>query len=437
MASLPTAVDATAPTPSEVPRYAGPTLSRAPDVAHPLIAPMPRLIGPVRTLARHLIVAAVRRGWRGGRLDVVLPDGRVEALGGAGRPDATVTVSDDRTFVRMLVRGELGGAEAYVAGEWDADDLPAALRLFLRATGARGVESPLTALARLPTLRRHRRAANDRPGSARNIAAHYDLGNDFYRLFLDEQLVYSCAIWEPGDDLAAAQARKLERLCARAELRAGDRVLEIGCGWGGLAIHAARTRDVRVTGITVSPAQLALGQARVRAAGLADRVELRLCDYRDVTGVHDAILSCEMLEAVGLEFLPGYFRQVAARLRPGGRAVIQSITMPDDRFDAYRRSVDWMQTYIFPGALIPSLGAIRQALIGSGLTLASVEDIGPDYAPTLRAWRQRFTAALPAVRRLGFDAPFIRTWMMYLAFSEAAFAERTLADHQLVLVRQG
>ena len=192
-----------------------------------------------------------------------------------------------------------------------------------------------------------------------------------------------------------------------------------------------------MTAITVSPAQLALGQARVRAAGLADRVELRLCDYRDVTGVHDAILSCEMLEAVGLEFLPGYFRQVAARLRPGGRAVIQSITMPDDRFAAYRRSVDWMQTYIFPGALIPSLGAIRQALIGSGLTLASVEDIGPDYAPTLRAWRQRFTAALPAVRRLGFDAPFIRTWMMYLAFSEAAFAERTLADHQLVLVRQG
>lgn len=401
---------------------------------------MPRLVAPVRSLARRVITGALARGWRGGRLELALPDGRRLALGGEGRPDATVRVADDRLFVRMLVRGELGGGEGFVAGDWDADDLPGALRLFLRATGARGVESWLTAAARLPNVVRHRRAANDRAGSARNIHAHYDLGNAFYRLFLDEQMVYSCAIWRPGDglagDLAAAQTAKLERLCELAELRPGDHVLEIGCGWGALALHAARTRGCRVTGLTVSAAQLELARTQVIAAGQGDAVELRLCDYRDATGTHDAILSCEMLEAVGLEFLPTYFRQVAARLRPGGRAVIQSITMPDDRFDAYRRSVDWMQTYIFPGALIPSLGAIRRALRGTGLALVQADDIGPDYAPTLRAWRQRFLDALPAIRRLGFDEPFIRTWNLYLAFSEAAFAERTLTDHQLVLVKE-
>ena len=398
---------------------------------------MPRLVGPLRALARDAVLGALERSWRGGRLDLALPDGVVITLGGAGRPDATVTVRDERAFVRMIVRGELGGAEAYVAGEWDADDLPGALRLFLRATDSRGLESWLTRLARVPVLWRHRRAANDRAGSVRNIHAHYDLGNDFYRLFLDEQLVYSCGLWADGAaDLAAAQVAKLERLCALAGLAPGQRVLEIGCGWGALAMHAARAHGCDVTGITVSSAQLALARERVAAAGLADRVDLRACDYRDVGGTFDAVLSCEMLEAVGYEYLPTYFRAVAARLRPGGRAVIQSITMPDERFEDYRRSVDWTQTYIFPGALIPSLGAIRRALAGTGLALAEVHDIGPDYAPTLRAWRNRFTAALPAIRRLGFDEPFIRTWTFYLAFSEAAFAERSLADHHLVLVRR-
>ena len=419
-----------------LPGYLRDVVSRGPQVAHPLIVPVPRLRGPARRLTRQLIISGLRRGWRHGRMDLALPDGSRVALGGDRRPDATITVADDRVFLRMLLRGEMGGAESYVAGEWDADDLPAALRLFLRATDARGLESWVTTLARLPNLYRHRKAANDRAGSARNIHAHYDLGNAFYRLFLDEQLVYSCATWAAGDDLAAAQRRKLERLCELAELRRGEHVLEIGCGWGALAIHAARTRGARVTGLTVSPAQLALGRERVAAAGVDDQVDLQLCDYRDATGTHDAILSCEMLEAVGYEFLPTYFRQVAARLRPGGRAVIQSITMPDDRFEDYRRSVDWTQTYIFPGCLIPSLGAIRRALVGTGLELVAAHDIGLDYAPTLRAWRQRFNAALPAVRRLGFDEPFIRTWNFYLAFSEAAFAERALSDHQLVLVRR-
>jgi cyclopropane-fatty-acyl-phospholipid synthase len=212
-------------------------------------------------------------------------------------------------------------------------------------------------------------------------------------------------------------------------------LLEIGCGWGGMAIHAARTRGCRVTAITVSREQHELATARVAAAGLADRIAIEFRDYRELAGTFTKIVSIEMLEAVGYEFLPGYFKTLARTLAPGGRIALQSITMPDDRFDAYRTRVDWMQTYIFPGSCIPSLAAIRAALAPSGLAITRAVDIGPDYAPTLRLWRERFVAELAAVRALGFDEPFIRTWLLYLAFSEAAFAERTLGDHQFVLAR--
>ncbi len=404
--------------------------------AHPLTPPVPRALAPLGRLARRAVLARLAAGATDRQVELVLPDGRRLTLGQGARA-AVVRIHDERAFARMLWRGELGAGEAYTAGDWDADDLPAAVGWFLRATGAGGVESPLTWVAQLPTRWRHQRAANDRAGSARNIVAHYDLGNAFYQTFLDAQLVYSCALWRDGAaDLVAAQEAKLERLCALAGIGPGDRVLEIGCGWGALALHAARTRGCHVTAITVSPAQLAAATARAAAEGLADRVTFRLCDYRDVDGRYDAVLSCEMLEAVGYEYLPRYFATVGARLRPGGRAAIQSITMPDARFAAYRRSVDWMQTYIFPGSLIPSLGAIGAALVGTGLTLTTADDIGPDYAPTLAAWRARFDAALPTITALGFDAAFVRAWHLYLAFSQAAFAERTLADHQLVLTRR-
>jgi cyclopropane-fatty-acyl-phospholipid synthase len=408
---------------------------RRPDVAHPLIAPAPRLAGPLAGLARRVVLGGLARGHHAGRLDLRLPDGDRVALGAAARPDATITIHDERAFTRAALRGELGAGEAYVAGDWDADDLPRALRVFLRATEARGVESALTRVAALPAWWRHRRARNDRAGSARNVMAHYDLGNAFYRLFLDEQMVYSCARWSGATTLEAAQRAKLAHLCDLAAVAPGDRVLEIGCGWGALALEAAG-RGAHVTGVTVSPSQLAFAQARVAAAGaVGERVALSCRDYRDVGGEYDAILSCEMLEAVGQRYLPDYFAQVARRLRPGGRAVIQSITMPDDRYAAYCRSVDWMQTYVFPGSHIPSMGAIRAAAGAAGLVVDHAEDIGPDYAPTLQAWRTRFATALPAVRALGFDEPFVRTWNLYLAFSEAAFAERTLGVHQLVLRR--
>ena len=404
-------------------------------IAHPLIVPV-FAPGWVARAARGVALRALAAAWpdAGLRLDLHFADGERLVL---GKGDKTLArVHDDRLFVRMLLRGEMGAGEAYVAGEWDADDLVAVVRRFLVATEARGFESPLTALGRLPAWLRHRRAANSRTGSERNIHAHYDLGNPFYRLFLDDSLAYSCALWLPGvRTLADAQRAKLDRLADLLELRPGMRVLEIGGGWGGLAMHLARTRGVHVTAITVSREQLLEARARVEAAGLAARVQFELCDYRDVRGPFDRVVSCEMLEAVGHEFLPVYFAQVARVLAPGGRAVVQSITMPDDRYDAYRRSVDWMQTYIFPGACIPSLAAILDAL-PAALTLVRADDIGPHYAPTLRAWRDAFEARLADVRALGFDEPFVRTWRLYLAFSEAAFAERTLADHHLVFTRE-
>ena len=393
---------------------------------------MPR-VRPRRAL-RWAALAALRSLWSSDdeRLDLVMPSGELVRIGGPGRAGATAHIHDDRFFLRLLLRGELGAGESFVAGDWSSDQLVDVLRVFLRGTRARGVESPLTWLGRLPSLMAHRRAANTPRGSERNIHAHYDLGNAFYQLFLDEDtLAYSCAIY-PAASLADAQRAKLDRLCDWLDLSPRDHLLEIGCGWGGMAIHAARTRGCRVTAITISREQHALATAAVARAGLADRVSIQLRDYRTLDGRFDKIVSIEMLEAVGYEFMPRFFDICARLLRPGGALALQSITMPDERFDAYRRRVDWMQTYIFPGSLIPSVPVIERAASPAGFALAKSDDIGPHYAPTLRAWRERFTAALPTVRRM-FDEPFVRTWLLYLAFSEAAFEERTLHNHQLLL----
>jgi cyclopropane-fatty-acyl-phospholipid synthase len=385
------------------------------------------------TLTTRLVMSKLRASWRGGALAFALPGGAIERVGDGAA--AEVRIHDERAFRRVLVRGELGAGEGYVAGDWDADDLPAVAAAFLRGTGARGVESWLTRAARLPAWLRQRVIGNGRAGARRHVRAHYDLGNDLYRLFLDDAMVYSCAIWERGDDLAAAQRRKLERVCELADLQPGDRVLELGCGWGALAIHAARTRGCRVTAVTISDEQARWAEAAVRAAGVADRVTVERRDYRDTAGVFDRVLSIEMLEAVGGRHVPTFFRTVAARLRRGGRAVVQTITMPDDRHEAYRGGVDWMQTYVFPGTEIPSLAAIRRASAGTGLVTAAVDEIGPSYAPTLRAWRDRFAAREPEVRELGFDGEFVRAWRLYLAFSEAAFAAGTLGDAQVTMAR--
>jgi cyclopropane-fatty-acyl-phospholipid synthase len=401
------------------------------------IASWLRLAPAVGRLLRRLALAQLATGWAAGALDVILPSGDRVRIGPAGPAEASVRIHDERALLRVLLRGEIGGGESFVAGEWSSDDLVGALRLVLRATAAHGVASPLGRLAQLPSLIRHRLAANSLGGSRRNIHAHYDLGNAFYQLFLDpETLAYSCAHFpRPGMSLADGQRAKLDRLCELLELSPRDHLLEIGCGWGGMAIHAARTRGCRVTAITVSRQQHQLACARVAAAGLADRVEIQYRDYRELDGraAYDKLVSIEMIEAVGYEYLPRYFAIAARLLRPGGRFALQSITMPRARFAAYRRRVDWMQTYVFPGSLIPSLEAIAAAAVPAGFRIGDAVDIGPDYATTLEMWRTRFLAALPEVAALGFDEPFLRTWRLYLSFSEAAFRERTLGDHQLLL----
>jgi cyclopropane-fatty-acyl-phospholipid synthase len=400
-----------------------------------VIAPLPLAGQAVRRLA----LARLRASWRGGPLDVIAPSGDRIRIGPPGPADACVRVHDDRAFLRLALRGEIGGGESFVAGEWSSDDLVGLLRLVLRAAGPRGLESPLTRLGQLTSLVRHRRAANSLGGSRRNVRAHYDLGNPFYQLFLDaDTLSYSCALFaRPGMSLADAQRAKLDRLCDLLALSPRDHLLEIGCGWGGMAIHAARTRGCRVTAITVSREQHQLAAARVAAAGLADRVDIQYRDYRELDGRFDKLVSIEMVEAVGYDYLPHYFAIASRLLRAGGRFALQSITMPDARFDAYRRRVDWMQTYIFPGSLIPSLGALAAAAAPAGFCIERADDIGPDYAATLQHWGARFVAELPAVMALGFDEPFVRTWLLYLAYSEAAFAERALGDHQLLLTLRG
>jgi cyclopropane-fatty-acyl-phospholipid synthase len=277
---------------------------------------------------------------------------------------------------------------------------------------------------------------NTRVGSRRNIEAHYDLGNDFYRLFLDETLTYSSALFaHAGEPLADAQRRKYAAIAERAGLTSGDHVLEIGTGWGGFALYAAGELGCRVTTITISRAQHDLATERVRAAGLADRVDVQLRDYRDVVGTYDAIVSIEMLEAIGAEYLTTFFQACDRALRPGGRLALQVICFPEVAYRPQLRGANWIQTYIFPGGVLPSLAAIERSLHPTRLLVRGVNDISSSYVLTLRAWRSAFLDRLDEVRGMGFDERFIRMWESYLAISEAGFATGVAQDYQITLER--
>jgi cyclopropane-fatty-acyl-phospholipid synthase len=328
----------------------------------------------------------------------------------------------------------MGLGESYAAGEWRADDLVGLFEVLVESAETWRSQSRLARLQRrlphLPPVQGLRRAR-------RNVAYHYDLGNELYRLFLDETMTYSCAIWErPGETLEEAQRRKLRRVCDKLALEPADHLLEIGCGWGSLALTAAGEYGARVTGLTLSEQQYALARERVSAAGLGDRVEILLQDYRTLEGRFSKIASVEMLEAVGYRQFPVFFAACDRLLERGGRACVQTIAIPDQRFERYRRREDWIQRYIFPGSLIPSVEALQRAAArASDLLLLDLDEIGPDYAPTLKVWRERFLARLVDVRRLGYDERFVRIWEFYLAYCEAAFRTRSLRDVQLVLGR--
>jgi cyclopropane-fatty-acyl-phospholipid synthase len=280
---------------------------------------------------------------------------------------------------------------------------------------------------------------NTRSGSRRNIAAHYDLGNDFYRLWLDETMMYSSALFTRHDmTLHEAQIAKLDRLCDLLELQANDHLLEIGTGWGGLALHLAKRTGCRVTTTTISRQQYELATKRIAAAGLADRVQVLLSDYRDLTGTYDKVVSVEMIEAVGHHYYDTYFGAITRLLKPHGLAVIQAITITEQQYATAIREVDFIQRYVFPGSNIPSLGAITRAISRSGdLNLVGMEDLAPHYARTLQCWRDGFRSNLPAVRAQGFDERFIRLWEFYLAYCEGGFAERAIGVAHLRLARSG
>ena len=366
-----------------------------------------------------------------GAVELRLPGGRVHRAG-SGDP-IVVTVTSNELFRRIARSPGLGFGESYAAGEWRTDDLPGFIALVVRNLEA------WRAGSRLARLDRHRPHVSPRQGLRKaraNIQYHYDLGNDLYRLFLDESMTYSCAIWEDGDTLEQAQQRKLHAICEQLRLRPDDHVLEIGCGWGSFALLAAGEYGARVTGVTLSQEQFDLARERVAAAGLADRVDIRLQDYRTLDGQFTKIASIEMLEAIGYAQYPTFFAACDRLLAPNGLAAIQVIGMPDQRFERYRRKEDWIQRYIFPGSLLPSLEALQTAMTGaSSLIVLGLDEIGPGYADTLAEWRTRFFANLPAVRALGFDDRFIRTWDFYLASCEALFRTRAIRDMQLVLGR--
>jgi cyclopropane-fatty-acyl-phospholipid synthase len=388
------------------------------------------------SVAKRLVLQALERV-QGGEVVLRFPGGRGRRFGDGAGPTVLVDVRrPEALWEKLGRRTRVGVGEAYVDGDWDCDDLVTLFTILGRSVHASSDHPAIRQLFRLQERRPHLPERQTLTAARDNIHAHYDLGNDLFRLMLDPTMSYSCAYWEREEmTLEEAQRAKLRRICEKLRLGPDDHVLEIGCGWGGFAIHAASEHGCRVTGLTISPSQAALARERVAAAGLSDRVEIVERDYRLVTGTYSRIASIEMFEAIGLAEHETYFATIDRLLAPGGVAVVQTIGVPDDVFDRYRRSPDWIQQYVFPGSLLPSLEAIARAVATTSLMLYGVEEIGFGYARTLRTWRENVWANVDAVRALGYDERFLRIWTYYLAYCEAGFAIRALRDVQVVLVR--
>lgn len=359
-------------------------------------------------------------------------DGRV--FGNGTGPSVTLHVKDPRFFRATALGGSLGAAEAYLNGWWETDDLVGLVQVMVKNRDTlQGLERGLARLARPFRSLAHALRRNSRRGSRRNIAAHYDLGNEFFQLFLDDTLAYSCGIFErPGASLHDASVAKFDRICRVLELSPKDHLLEIGTGWGGFAMHAAREYGCRVTTITISAQQELLANRRIAAAGLSPRITVLNRDYRDLDGTYDKLASIEMIEAVGHQFLNGFFRVCAEHLKPGGRFALQAITIQDHLYHSALHEVDFIKAYIFPGSFIPSRAVLAEAAGRTDLRLADQHDLTPHYAETLKHWRRNFLARRQEVMALGFDERFVRLWEFYFAYCEGGFRERVLGDVQLL-----
>ncbi len=396
-------------------------------------------------LYRWLVLRVLSRMSKG-RLQLELPGGEVMSFGdGLDGPQAVIRVQRAEFFRKCALFAGIGLGEAYMERDWETDDLRAVIEWFIvniaRDPQMKGSSDRLPGVGLLKLVNRvgHLLRPNSLKTSRRNIAEHYDLGNEFYKLWLDPTMTYSAARFtHPEQTLEEAQLTKYEALCQKLRLNADDHVLEIGCGWGGFSLYAASHYGCKVTAVTISKAQYEEAVRRVRYAGLADKIDIRLQDYRRITGQFDKIASIEMLEAVGDKYLETYFSKCTEVLKPGGMLAFQVITVPDCSYDDLRRGVDWIQKHIFPGSLLLSVTRINQAIQRVGdLFLHGLEDMGSGYARTMREWHANFNAALDAVRQQGFSETFIRKWNYYLKYCEAAFATRNISVLQAVYTKPG
>lgn len=392
------------------------------------IASVPAITIPGSGKIARRVLRAILANVQYGKLTFVLPSGgEIHGQGMQEGPHAVIEIHRWRMLRRLARRGDLGFAEAYMDGDWTSPDLAAVI-----CFADRNYQELLKYVSGFAVMRVLSRAwhllrGNSKRGSRKNIEFHYDLGNDFYRLWLDETMTYSSAIYAgENDTLASAQQRKIARIVDLVDAGAGKSVLEIGCGWGAMAQAVARSGASRVTGLTLSPSQAAIAVERAAQAGLAGRIDIRLQDYRDTIESYDRIVSIEMIEAVGEDYWPVYFRTLHNRLKQGGHAIIQAITITPERFDGYRSSVDFIQRYIFPGGMLLTAPIIRAQSEQAGLAYECVETFGQGYARTLADWRRAFIAAWPEIARQGFDERFRRMWEYYLAYCEGGFANGTI-----------
>jgi|SRR5579883_604551 len=404
-------------------------ISVTPDNQHEKLADLPRLVRLALGFA-----ARIRRG----TLDITLPDGRTMRMGGVEPgPAAAMTVYNYGFASRLVNGGDIGIAEAYLNRDWDTPDLTQFLYLFCvnhDLIQAMLADKPLM---RFVQVVRHWFNRNTKRQAKRNIYAHYDIGNAFYSAWLDSSMTYSSALYEDdAADLTSAQKNKYRRLAEAIDLRPGQKLLEIGCGWGGFAEYVAKTFGAKVVGLTISREQRDFAQRRIHEAGLADSVEIKLQDYRDERDQYDRIASIEMIEAVGEQFWPKYFSQISDRLKAGGLAGIQAITIQDSMFQSYRREVDFIQRYVFPGGMLPSPQVLKMLGERFGIPVIRERIFGQDYAKTLAVWRNNFRAAWPNLRPLGFDDRFRRLWEYYLAYCEAGFLSGNIDVRQVVFAKQ-
>ena len=383
------------------------------------------------------ILSLLLRNVKFGQIQLALPDGEILTFGRKS-PDgsAVLKVHNMAFFNRTLRQGAMGFAESYMDGEWSSPDL--AKLLILLNSNMTMLQQSIGKNRFTQWINRiiHILRPNTREGAKRNIHAHYDLGNEFYALWLDATMTYSSALFRDSQQtLRDAQNEKYRALAASTDIGPDDHVLEIGCGWGGFAEFAAREIGCKVTGITISNEQLAFAKNRIAMAGLQDKVDFKFCDYRDLTEKYDRIVSIEMFEAVGESYWPTYFDQVHACLKPGGKAGLQIITIAKERFDSYRKKTDFIQRYIFPGGMLPSPGRLDGEFANADLKLVAREDFAADYARTLAEWRHRFLQVWPEVQALGFDARFRNMWEYYLAYCEAGFTTRSIDVSHFTLMR--